>query len=845
MTFDPYHKWLGIPKDQRPPTHYQLLGLAHGESDPEVIEEAAIRQTSHLRAYQIGAYAAECTRILNEVAKARTTLLDPVKRAQYDRQIAPSSTAVTAEPPVVVSPFDQLDSASGKAKLVSVQRKPIGGAGLWIGLGAAAVVLIAAVIGSVIVFTKDTPIVIVQEPEENPQPRPVPPEEQPKPPDEQPRPPEKPKPPDEKKPPIENPLPLPEPIVEITPGEVYRNGRDTNFFRFSPDGRHVFFQQPRGVTMWNVAENKEVRVFPLGAPVTAYAGAVSPNGRRVAVYTGNRAALVWDVNTGNLMRALPQAHSISALAFSPDSQVLAVASGLGKQDNTVQLWHINTGKLVQKFDDFAQAPNVIALDDSTLYAIDAMRILYRCNLQTGAIDSKKQLNTYSPYVRFTADLRQMGYLKAGRVAVFDLQDDKEVRGAELPADARPYANGLHLSADGRMAVVSLANGNNLVFLDLMKGTPVKTLEGHQKPLRSAALAPDGTRAFSMDQDRMIRIWKLDGEAAQVAALKPDPKPETPGLKPPESMPEQKPEAKFVGKLDPKFIPAWESIKCPSYSALAITPDGKKAVTAGPGLDVWDLATGKLWKKLQDGAGDSPFGSVALSPDGTHALAISGDNMVRRWDLAAGRMVRSHIYGSRPNCVAWSASGQVAAVGGRFLYVIDPETLETKRPIAGFQEGDVLAVAFSPDGGQIVFGHEGGAVRVTPTIASGARTVYTHTQGTAVHGIAVTSNLIMSGGVDKRFYFWDINRGRGQPFDAKTAVRTLVASPRGTYALTGGDDMKIRLWQTRTARTVHTCTGHEAAVRAVAFAPNGQFFVSTSEVGTLRVWKLPKEVVGAK
>src|ERR1700749_2664010 len=72
--FDPYHKWLGIPKAQRPPTHYQLLGLAQGETDGEVIEEAAIRQTTHLRAYQVGPHADDCTKLLNEVSTARQVL---------------------------------------------------------------------------------------------------------------------------------------------------------------------------------------------------------------------------------------------------------------------------------------------------------------------------------------------------------------------------------------------------------------------------------------------------------------------------------------------------------------------------------------------------------------------------------------------------------------------------------------------------------------------------------------------------------------------------------------------------------------------------------------------------
>src|SRR5947209_18856087 len=106
-SFDPYHKWLGIPKHQRPPTHYQLLGLAAGESDVEVIEEAAIRQTTHVRAYQVGPHAQVCTRLLNEISAARQVLLHPQKRQEYDRKIAESATTqptgaaegITARPP--------------------------------------------------------------------------------------------------------------------------------------------------------------------------------------------------------------------------------------------------------------------------------------------------------------------------------------------------------------------------------------------------------------------------------------------------------------------------------------------------------------------------------------------------------------------------------------------------------------------------------------------------------------------------------------------------------------------------------------------------------------------------
>src|SRR5262245_40950274 len=116
--FDPYHKWLGIPKDQRPPTYYQLLGIAPGESDAEVIDEAAVRQTTHVRAYQIGPHAAVCTKLLNEIAQAKLTLLNPAKRKAYDEQLPkskathitaqlPMATAVTSAPAASAFSFDE------------------------------------------------------------------------------------------------------------------------------------------------------------------------------------------------------------------------------------------------------------------------------------------------------------------------------------------------------------------------------------------------------------------------------------------------------------------------------------------------------------------------------------------------------------------------------------------------------------------------------------------------------------------------------------------------------------------------------------------------------------------
>jgi hypothetical protein len=102
--FDPYHKWLGIPRNQRPPTHYQLLGISPDETDPDVIKESALRQTSHVRIYQTGAHGAECTQVLNEIAQARAVVLNPTARTQYDAQLALAAKDPGASHPAATQP---------------------------------------------------------------------------------------------------------------------------------------------------------------------------------------------------------------------------------------------------------------------------------------------------------------------------------------------------------------------------------------------------------------------------------------------------------------------------------------------------------------------------------------------------------------------------------------------------------------------------------------------------------------------------------------------------------------------------------------------------------------------
>ena len=91
QTPDVYHLYLSIPPAEQPPSYYRLLGLTPFEKNAEVIETAACRVATYLHEISDGPDRVEIKKLLNEVAKARRTLLSEARRDAYDRTIVATS----------------------------------------------------------------------------------------------------------------------------------------------------------------------------------------------------------------------------------------------------------------------------------------------------------------------------------------------------------------------------------------------------------------------------------------------------------------------------------------------------------------------------------------------------------------------------------------------------------------------------------------------------------------------------------------------------------------------------------------------------------------------------------
>ena len=127
--FDPYWHWLGIDPAARPVHHYSLLGLPLFEGDPAKISAAADERMRLIRQYQAGPRGMFTQKLLNELARAKICLLNPVSKPAYDQALhqllyPPPSPSATALPPTPKRKLEEImppgwDPASLPAPAIS------------------------------------------------------------------------------------------------------------------------------------------------------------------------------------------------------------------------------------------------------------------------------------------------------------------------------------------------------------------------------------------------------------------------------------------------------------------------------------------------------------------------------------------------------------------------------------------------------------------------------------------------------------------------------------------------------------------------------------------------------
>jgi WD40 repeat protein len=247
-----------------------------------------------------------------------------------------------------------------------------------------------------------------------------------------------------------------------------------------------------------------------------------------------------------------------------------------------------------------------------------------------------------------------------------------------------------------------------------------------------------------------------------------------------------------------------------------------------------------------GVGESPkqnrrrHAKWALSRDGRTLATADQDRLVRRWDVAAKRLLEPELHlDTSVEAIALSPDGRKVVTGRRAgrLHVWDADTER------GFdlppQGTGVTCLAFSPDGRVFASGTEGGVIRLWDTSLLGTIGQTCKFAGAATAlAFAPEGRVLAIGCDDGTIRLWEIpnQRALGVPLQVKLPVqsvsfrddgrRVLIGTTEGTRVL---DLTGLLVRESDQGRDERSSDGELSRIEATAVSPDGATVATSRSV----------------
>ncbi|MGQ9928158.1 MAG: protein kinase domain-containing protein [Chloroflexaceae bacterium] len=527
-----------------------------------------------------------------------------------------------------------------------------------------------------------------------------------------------------------------------------------------------------GVIHLRDPESLEARRTLSGHTGDISALAFSPDGQLLASGAQDeREVILWNLATGQEVRRL-RGHDgwIRSLAFSPDGRILAS----GSTDTTIILWDVASGRRLRALEGHTDFLGNLAFSPDGASLASASR--------------------------------------DGTVRLWDVANGVARNGFAYTAPTNPVTNapywltGIAFSPDGKQLAVGSVSGS-VYMLDARTGKLERELQGHEGwvVIRGVSFSPDGRLLASASLDGTVHLWN-PASGAERGVL-------------------QRQGLRLLG--------------------LSWSADGRRIATSSDmsgSVALWDVNSQKMLQMALLAQGS--ITTLSYSDSG-QALATGGINgSIRVHLLEDGRAIALSGGASTSQYLGFLSDTELVVVNDSGNVMIVPLTGGAEpRPLQGL-DGFALSVVVSLDRRLIAAGNERGDVvlwdgrsferlRTLRGIGGPVAELAFNRDGSSL--VTLTNEP-----ADRPLLIvWDIQTGqRRSTFSGHTAPVTAIAiAASGDLVASASTDGALKLWRASNGEEVRSQQAgpEERSYFSVAFSPDGSVLATGALSGEVEFW----------
>ena len=656
----------------------------------------------------------------------------------------------------------------------------------------------------------------------------------------------------------------------------------------------MLFRSPV-IRLWSVDDGKIIQTYSKQKSYgEIVAMSLSPDGKYLAVGFYNKEIDIHSAKTGGHIKTIQSGEHegvirdnwgfvqdrLSALAFSPNSSILASSEG-----EFLKFWNARSGKLLDTVDDkggvtsLAWSPDgqfiaygtSISQDELNMHPINFPIKLLKTDI--GKLNIFEKVSEIAEPVSESIKTQQEWKQEVDN-ALFTLSAGD----VTFPSKTLAFSpDGETLAASGGMSLWSMKTGEKVTELNIVNAG-----------ITEMAFARDGNSIVGCGWgDCNIYLWKIreknpikifhskypfpdskvsDGLGVISLDVSPDGKLLASGGR--EAYAKlwnfDTGEELLTFKVDIMHRTAGAEIVCVHFS-----PDGHTLAILGGNYEnrikLWSVPDGKLIRVFDKA--EKPFDRIAFSADGSRILGWFMGNGIQIWTVDDGKFIKSiNPPSDKAECQAFSPVGDIVATGN-LNGTVDIWSLSSGKTIKSFTGNldRVISLAFSPDGKLLASGAVDRKVRVfsldpsrkppnenraQPTrepeqLTSGGKSFngydYKFVKDDSIMTIedkaywsreiafSPDGQQISGGGDTTAINSYDVKTGRFiRTIPVKTRTLKLKYSPDGNIVANCGNDDFISLLSVKSGERIKDITSHSGKISDMAFSPDGKLLALGGE-----------------